>query len=90
MWLSTRNQRSGTIIEVNLANVVATAKVRLDGADWVDTSPIVRGSARSAIGSRTGRDGVRNVDRRLDRNFGLTAEPAFEPPPHGASSEAGG
>lgn len=46
MWLSMRNQRSGTIIEVNLANVVAAAKVRFDGGDWVElTSPVDTGAA---------------------------------------------
>ncbi|HEV7854048.1 MAG: hypothetical protein QOC76_2739 [Mycobacterium sp.] len=42
MRLSTRNQLSGTITEVNLGAVMATVKVRLDGGDQVVTASITR------------------------------------------------
>ncbi|MCW2687978.1 MAG: hypothetical protein JWR37_2868 [Mycobacterium sp.] len=45
MRLSTRNQLSGTIIEVNLGAVMATVKVRLDGGDQVVTSSITKDAA---------------------------------------------
>jgi molybdopterin-binding protein len=45
MRLSTRNQLPGTIVEVNLGNVMATVKVRLDGGDHVVTSSITKDAA---------------------------------------------
>ena len=45
MRLSTRNQLSGTITEVNLGAVMATVKVRLDGGDQVVTASITKGAA---------------------------------------------
>jgi molybdopterin-binding protein len=42
MRLSTRNQLSGTITEVNLGAVMATVKVRLDGGDQVVTASITK------------------------------------------------
>jgi molybdopterin-binding protein len=42
MRLSTRNQLSGTITEVNLGAVMATVKVRLDGGDQVITASITK------------------------------------------------
>jgi len=45
MRLSTRNQLKGTITDVNLGNVMATVKVRLDGGDQVVTSSITKEAA---------------------------------------------
>lgn len=45
MRLSTRNQLSGTITEVNLGTVMATVKVRLDGGDQVVTASITKEAA---------------------------------------------
>ena len=45
MRLSTRNQLTGTIVEVNLGSVMATVKVRLDGGDQVVTSSITKEAA---------------------------------------------
>ena len=45
MRLSTRNQLTGTITDVNLGNVMATVKVRLDGGDQVVTSSITKEAA---------------------------------------------
>lgn len=45
MRLSTRNQLSGTITEVNLGAVMATVKVRLDGGDQVVTASITKDAA---------------------------------------------
>jgi molybdopterin-binding protein len=45
MRLSTRNQLPGTIVEVNLGNVMATVKVRLDGGDHVVTASITKDAA---------------------------------------------
>ena len=45
MRLSTRNQLTGTIVEVNLGSVMATVKVRLDGSDHVVTSSITKDAA---------------------------------------------
>ena len=42
MRLSTRNQLSGTITDVNLGAVMATVKVRLDGGDQVVTASITK------------------------------------------------
>jgi molybdopterin-binding protein len=45
MRLSTRNQLTGTIIEVTLGTVMATVKVRLDGGDQVVTASITKDAA---------------------------------------------
>ncbi|MUL47401.1 molybdenum-binding protein [Mycobacterium sp. CBMA293] len=45
MRLSTRNQLTGTITEVNLGTVMATVKIRLDGGDQVVTSSITKDAA---------------------------------------------
>ena len=45
MRLSTRNQLSGTITEVNLGAVMATVKVRLNGGDQVVTASITKDAA---------------------------------------------
>ena len=45
MRLSTRNHLKGTITDVNLGNVMATVKVRLDGGDQVVTSSITKEAA---------------------------------------------
>ena len=42
MRLSTRNQLSGTITDVNLGAVMATVKVRLDGGDQIVTASITK------------------------------------------------
>lgn len=45
MRLSTRNQLSGTIIDVTVGAVMATIKVRLDGGDQVVTASITKDAA---------------------------------------------
>ncbi|HZQ30315.1 MAG TPA: TOBE domain-containing protein [Mycobacterium sp.] len=45
MRLSTRNQLSGTIVEVNLGTVMATVKVRLDGGHPIVTASITKDAA---------------------------------------------
>ncbi|SPM39249.1 Molybdopterin-binding protein [Mycobacterium numidiamassiliense] len=45
MRLSTRNQLSGTIIDVDLGSVMAIVKVRLDGGDQVVTSSVTKDAA---------------------------------------------
>ena len=45
MRLSTRNQLSGTITEVELGAVMATVKVRLDGGDQIVTASITKDAA---------------------------------------------
>jgi molybdopterin-binding protein len=47
MRLSTRNQLSGTIAEVDIGSVMAIVKVRLDGGDQVVTSSITKDAALS-------------------------------------------
>ncbi|MBT0567268.1 molybdopterin-binding protein [Williamsia sp. CHRR-6] len=42
MRLSTRNQLSGEIIEVNLGSVMATVKVKLDGGEQTVVSSITK------------------------------------------------
>ncbi|KRQ23370.1 MULTISPECIES: TOBE domain-containing protein [Mycobacteroides] len=42
MRLSTRNQLTGTITEVNVGTVMAIVKIRLDGGDQVVTSSITK------------------------------------------------
>ena len=45
MRLSTRNQLSGTITEVNLGAVMATVKVRLVGCEQIVTASITKDAA---------------------------------------------
>lgn len=45
MRLSTRNQLTGTITEVDLGTAMAIVKVRLDGGENVITSAITRDAA---------------------------------------------
>jgi molybdopterin-binding protein len=45
MRLSTRNQLTGTIIDVDLGTVMAIVKVRLDGGDQVVTSSVTKDAA---------------------------------------------
>jgi molybdopterin-binding protein len=45
MRLSTRNQLTGTITEVDVGSVMAVVKVRLDGGDQVITSSVTRDAA---------------------------------------------
>jgi molybdopterin-binding protein len=45
MRLSTRNQLTGTVTEVNLGSVMATVKVRLDGGDQIITASITKEAA---------------------------------------------
>lgn len=45
MRLSTRNQLSGTIADVDVGSVMAIVKVRLDGGDQVITSSITKDAA---------------------------------------------
>ena len=42
MRLSTRNQLSGTVVEVTSGAVMATVKLRLDGGDQVITASITK------------------------------------------------
>ncbi|MBM9465984.1 TOBE domain-containing protein [Nakamurella leprariae] len=42
MRLSTRNQLTGTVVEVTLGSVMATVKVRLDGGEQVVTASITK------------------------------------------------
>lgn len=45
MRLSTRNQLKGTITEVNLGNVMAIVKVKLDGGGQIVTSSVTKDAA---------------------------------------------
>ncbi|QUR65889.1 TOBE domain-containing protein [Mycobacterium spongiae] len=45
MRLSTRNQLTGIITEVELGNVMAIVKVRLDGGDQIVTSSVTKDAA---------------------------------------------
>jgi molybdate transport system regulatory protein len=54
MRLSTRNQLSGTITEVDLGAVMATVKVRLDGGDQIVTASITK-DAVEELGLETGK-----------------------------------
>jgi molybdopterin-binding protein len=45
MRLSTRNQLTGTITEVNFGAVMATVRVKLDGGDQTVTSSITKDAA---------------------------------------------
>jgi len=40
--LSTRNQLTGTVTEVNLGTVMATVKVRLDGGEQIVTASVTK------------------------------------------------
>jgi len=42
MRLSTRNQLTGTVTEVNLGAVMATVKVRIDGGEQIITASITK------------------------------------------------
>ena len=46
MRLSTRNQLTGTITEVNPGAVMATVKVRLDGGEQIVTASITKDAAQ--------------------------------------------
>lgn len=45
MQLSTRNQLTGTIADIDVGSVMAVVKVRLDGGDQVITSSVTRDAA---------------------------------------------
>jgi len=45
MQLSTRNQLTGTIAELDLGSVMAVVKIRLDGGEQVITSSVTRDAA---------------------------------------------
>jgi len=45
MRLSTRNQLTGTITEVDLGAVMAIVKVKLDGGDQIVTSSVTKDAA---------------------------------------------
>lgn len=45
MRLSTRNQLQGTITEIDLGNVMAIVKVKLDGGEQTVTSSITKDAA---------------------------------------------
>ena len=45
MRLSTRNQLTGTVTEVNLGAVMATVKVKLDGGEQIVTASITKDAA---------------------------------------------
>ncbi len=47
MRLSTRNQLTGTIADVDVGSVMAIVKVRLDGGDQIVTSSITKDAALS-------------------------------------------
>ena len=53
MRLSTRNQLKGTITEVDLGNVTAIVKVKLDGGDQIVTSSVTKDAALD-LGLREG------------------------------------
>lgn len=45
MQLSTRNQLTGTIADLDVGSVMAVVKIRLDGGDQVITSSVTRDAA---------------------------------------------
>ncbi|CAM2755923.1 molybdenum-binding protein [Mycobacterium intermedium] len=45
MRLSTRNQLTGTITQVDLGSVMAVVKVRLDGGDQIITASVTKDAA---------------------------------------------
>ncbi|HET7073750.1 MAG TPA: TOBE domain-containing protein [Mycobacterium sp.] len=47
MRLSTRNQLTGTITEVDLGSVMAIVKVKLDGGGQIVTSSVTKDAATS-------------------------------------------
>lgn len=53
MRLSTRNQLTGTISDVDLGSVMAIVKVQLDGGDQIVTSSITKDAAVS-LGLKVG------------------------------------
>ncbi|SPM33475.1 Molybdopterin-binding protein [Mycobacterium rhizamassiliense] len=53
MRLSTRNQLTGTIAEVDLGSVMAIVKVKLDGGDQVVTSSVTKAAAED-LGLKVG------------------------------------
>jgi molybdopterin-binding protein len=53
MRLTTRNQLTGTITDVDLGSVMAIVKVQLDGGDQVVTSSITKDAALS-LGLKVG------------------------------------
>ena len=54
MRLSTRNQLTGTVTEVNLGAVMATVKVKLDGGEQIVTASITKDAAEE-LGLATGK-----------------------------------
>ncbi|WP_375487232.1 molybdopterin-binding protein [uncultured Mycobacterium sp.] len=57
MRLSTRNQLKGTITEVDLGNVMAIVKVRLDGGDQVVTSSVTKDAVQD-LGLEVGQPAI--------------------------------
>ena len=53
MRLSTRNQLTGTITEVELGAVMAIVKVKLDGGDQIVTSSVTKDAA-TELGLKVG------------------------------------
>lgn len=53
MRLSTRNQLTGTITEVDVGSVMAVVKVRLDGGDQEITSSVTKEAAQD-LGLKAG------------------------------------
>jgi molybdopterin-binding protein len=53
MRLSTRNQLTGTITEVDLGAVMAIVKVKLDGGDQIVTSSVTKDAA-TELGLKVG------------------------------------
>lgn len=53
MRLSTRNQLTGTITEVDLGTVMATVRVKLDGGDQIVTASITKDAAEE-LGLKAG------------------------------------
>jgi len=51
--LSTRNQLTGTVTEVNLGSVMATVKVKLDGGEQLVTASVTKEAAED-LGLRVG------------------------------------
>jgi molybdopterin-binding protein len=51
--LSTRNQLTGTVTEVNLGSVMATVKVKLDGGEQLVTASVTKEAAED-LGLRIG------------------------------------
>lgn len=47
MRLSTRNQLTGTITEIEVGTVMAIVKIRLDGGDQVVTSSVTKEAAQT-------------------------------------------